>query len=69
MSNIKALSQDDLTKLEKAIATGALRVRFKDHEVTYRSQTEMERAHAFAKKVLAGGEKVTRTVATYHPGF
>jgi len=36
-----AWTQEDLTKLEAAIAGGALRVKYKDREVTYRSLAEM----------------------------
>ena len=66
---MSALTQTDIDKLEKAIASGALVVRFKDHSVTYKSQTEMERALKMAKRSLAGGNRVTRTVATYDGGF
>jgi hypothetical protein len=32
---------DDLTQLERAIATGARRVKYADREIEYRSLTEM----------------------------
>lgn len=38
-----AWTQDDLTEINKAIATGARRVRFQTHEVEYRSLDEMMR--------------------------
>jgi hypothetical protein len=64
-----ALTAEDLAKLEKAIASGALRVRFKDHEVTYQSHADMRRAYEFAKRQLAGQTRNRRTVAIYDGGF
>lgn len=71
MSDITStsLTLTDLAKLEKAIASGALRVRFKDHEVTYQSVTEMRRAHKFAKACLDVNSSPRRTVANYDGGF
>ena len=36
-----AFTQNDIDQLKRAIATGALRVQFKDRTVTYRSLKEM----------------------------
>lgn len=66
---MSALTQEDVNKLEKAIVSGTLVVRFKDHSVTYKSQTEMERALKLAKRAVAGSSRTTRTVANYSSGF
>lgn len=42
---------DDVTALKRAIATGAYRVRHSDgREITYRSQSELERALSLAER-------------------
>lgn len=47
-----AYTQADADKLKKAIATGALRVRFADREVTYRSLDEMRTALRLVEREL-----------------
>ncbi|WP_428673691.1 phage head-tail joining protein [Reyranella sp.] len=47
-----ALTQSDVDKLERAIATGALRVSYSSGSVEYRSLDEMMRALAFAQNQL-----------------
>ena len=49
-------TQADLTNLDKAIATGATKVRFADNrEVTYRSITDMWSIRREILAALAGG--------------
>lgn len=47
-----AWTQEDLDELEKAIAMGALRVRYQDNDVTYRSLAEMERIRGRMRESL-----------------
>lgn len=62
-----ALSQSDLDKLDRAIASHTLEVQFGDRKVRYRSMQELQsaRAHvaqqlAVAAATAAGGRKATR---------
>lgn len=55
-----ALTQTDVDTLERALATGTMRVRFADgREVTYRSSTELLEAIRYTKDQVAktGGTK------------
>lgn len=45
-------TQNDLTELEKAIAHGALRVKYRDREVTYRSMEEMLQLRGLMQREL-----------------
>lgn len=47
-----AWTQDDLAKLEKAIASGARSVSYQGETVTYRSMDEMLRARDMIRKEL-----------------
>jgi hypothetical protein len=47
-----AWTQEDLTTLDAAIASGAMRVKYKDREVTYRSQAEMLQARSMIRREL-----------------
>lgn len=51
-----ALTADDVEQLERALATGTLRVRFPDNrEVQYRSLAEMREVLRMARASAAGG--------------
>ena len=47
-----SFTTDDLTALDKAIKTGALRVKYLDREVLYRSLAEMLQVRALMQKDL-----------------
>lgn len=51
-----AWTQSDLDKIEKAIATGARKVRFQTHEVEYQSMGDMLKARDVIKASLAGDD-------------
>lgn len=57
-------TQSDIDKLKMAIATGALRVRFVDREVTYRSLEEMRNTLTMMQAELAEVEGRPRTRQT-----
>lgn len=59
-----AFTQTDIDALKKAIGTGALRVRFVDREVTYRSLEEMRKTLAMMQADLAEAEGRPRTRQT-----
>lgn len=55
-------TQNDIDELDRAIGSGALRVRFADgREVTYRSMDEMERARTKLVGLVSGGAPFRRT--------
>jgi hypothetical protein len=47
-----AFTQSDLDKLEQAIASGAMRVKYTDKEVEYQSTEDMFKAREMIKKEL-----------------
>ncbi|MER8786871.1 hypothetical protein NKH71_03220 [Mesorhizobium sp. M0983] len=49
-----AWTQSDLDAIEKAIATGARRVRYQTHEVEYQSLSDMLKVRQIIKDELAG---------------
>lgn len=49
-----AWTQSDLDAIEKAIATGARRVRYQTHEVEYQSIGDMLKVRQIIKDELAG---------------
>ena len=51
-----AWTQSDLDKIEKAIATGARRVRFQTHEVEYQSTADMLKARDVIAAALAADD-------------
>lgn len=60
-----AYSQTDLDRLDAAIASGTLKVRFSDgSEVTYRSMAELmaARNHVAAQLALASGACIDRNI-------
>lgn len=50
-----AFTMSDLAAIERAIATGALKVKYKDREVQYSSLTDLFRAKAAIEKELGLG--------------
>ena len=57
-----AYTDDDLTRLQSAIAKGARKVRLADEEVEFRSLAEMERIEAKIKRELG---QVSKSRMTY----
>lgn len=45
-------TQSDLDRIDKAIASGHLKVRYGDNDVTYRSITELRKARAMVAQEL-----------------
>lgn len=65
-----AWNQTDLTALEDAIKSGALRVKYTDKEVEYRSLDEMIRIREMIRKELGLVTNVDRRkVASTSKGF
>ena len=64
-----AWTTEDLEKLEAAMAEGALRVKYKDKEIEYRSLREMERLRDKMKADLEGKKKTFRVQGTYDKGL
>ena len=64
MARTLATVQAEIDEIKGAIATGALRVRFNDRDVTYRTLTEMERVATALESELAvlGGAARTRSI-------
>ena len=61
-----AYSQKDIASLQRAIATGATKVRFADNrEVTYRTLAEMRSLLAEMQAEVSGRVQPTRFVAGY----
>ena len=62
----------DLERLERAISSGTLKVRFSDKEVTYQSITEMLKARQIILSFLAKQSPLcrpTRIVSTFDKGL
>lgn len=59
-----AWSQDQLTKLEDAIALGALEVQYQDKKVTYRSLDEMMKLRDRIRESL--GQVSTNSKRSYY---
>ncbi|MEL6785704.1 MAG: hypothetical protein AAFO61_14920 [Pseudomonadota bacterium] len=49
-------TQNDIDTLKQAIATGAKRVRFKEHETEFRSVSEMQRTLADMQREVSSGD-------------
>lgn len=49
-----AFTQDDLDRLDRAVASGELQVRIQDRMVTYRSLDELLRARRAVRQALSG---------------
>lgn len=57
----------ELAQLRKAYATGALKVRFRDREVTYANAEDLERRICFLERRKAGKRK-TGAFASFSRG-
>ena len=65
-----ALSQADVDALKKAIASGAMRVRYADgREIQYRTQAELERALKLATDEVAAGPGIEKPSRSFLVGF
>lgn len=64
-----AWSQDDLDKLEAAIATGARRVRYKDGEIEYNSPEQMQSTRKLMRKELGLTTKRKRRAPSFSKGL
>lgn len=65
-------TQADLTAIEQAIATGAMRVQYEDRAVTYRSLADMYRVRNDIRQCLSPStapKKPSRTVAGHSKGL
>lgn len=58
-----AFTQDDLDRINAAIATGELRVRYADREVEYRSIDELKKARDIILGALNGRARQHRLYA------
>lgn len=64
-----AWTADQISKLEAAIATGALTVRYADRQVTYRSLDEMQRLLQDMRDEVNGTVRVRRIRVDSTKGF
>lgn len=66
-----AFSEEELTAIEKAIASGSLRVKYQDKEVEYRSLAEMNAIRNQIKLSLASAntDPLRRVVGIYDSGL
>ena len=63
-------TQSDLAEIERAIATGAKRVRFQTHEVEYHSVAEMLRVRDLIKAEVSPASAAPHAVvARFHRGL
>lgn len=64
-----AYTQTDLEKLEASIKQGVLTVKYKDHEVTYRSLDEMLQLRDLMRKELNLVPRTNRIFAKFSKGL
>jgi hypothetical protein len=64
-----AWTQEDIDKLESAMAEGALRVKYKDKEIEYRSLREMQKLLEQMKQEVSGKAKTVRVTAIHDKGL
>ena len=66
-----AYTQADLEAVEKAIASGTMRVKYQDKEVEYRSLTDLERIKATISDALGLNDEgpIPRVVGIYNSGL
>jgi hypothetical protein len=62
-------TQEQLTALEEAISQGALRVRYSDKEVQYRSLTEMLQLRDMMRQELGLSQPTKRLFAKHSKGL
>jgi len=55
-----AFTESDLDAVREAIASGELRVDYRDRSVTYRSVAELKEAKSEIEREIAGGKDTTR---------
>ena len=68
MTERVGFTADDLLRIEQAIASGRLRVRFADREVWYQSVVDLLKAREVMLKQL-GKSRIRPVVATYDKGL
>lgn len=67
---ILAFTQNDLDTLDAAIASGVLKVKYKDKEVTYASMDDLLKARALVLKSLGKTTNESNRIKTsYRKGF
>lgn len=67
---MSAFTQTHIDKIEEAIAQGALRVKYADKEVTYRSLDEMLKIRAVMRKALGVTSSApSRIYPSFSKGF
>jgi len=67
-----AFTLDELTELEKALATGTLSVKYQDKEVVYRSVRDMQEIRQLMRQELGldvGLEKPIRAQVIFNNGL
>lgn len=64
-----AWTTDDLDAIKKAIAQGALTVKYADKEVTYRSLNEMLKIKGLIESELGINQGTGRILATFKKGL
>jgi len=63
-----AFTQDDLTAIEEAIASGALEVEYNDRKVKYRSINELLKARDLIQKKLGLTKRSARVLCNAKKG-
>ena len=69
MDGLSDWTEADITKLKKAIATGAQSVNYKDRSVTYRSLSEMKQTLNDMIKEVRGTSRKRRVNPQYDSGL
>lgn len=64
-----AFTKEQLCKLKEAYATGTFRVRYGDHDVTYKSEAEMRKIIERMERELGQTPKANLTQFTYRKGL
>ena len=66
-----SLSMADVQALEAAIASGVLKVKYRDQEVTYASFDELQQRYLFVKQAVCGDARPrsSRRTARYSNGL
>jgi len=64
-----AWAQSDLDNIERAIASGARKVKYQDKEIEYASMDDMIKARAAIRKALGKSAKAQRVYATFDKGL
>jgi hypothetical protein len=60
---------DDLKRLEAAMSEGALRVKYKDKEIEYRSVSEMSKLRDLMKRELGLTARTSRIYPNFSKGL